>query len=871
MADTPMIQQYKEIKSKHQDKILFFRLGDFYEMFFEDARIASKALEITLTSRGKQEGENIPMCGVPYHSADGYIQKLVEAGLSVAICEQMEDPQASKGIVKRDIIKIITPGTFQEDTQGEQKSSKYLLSLSVEKGICFLAYMDIGIGNIRYTSFSLDASKLMDEILRIKPIEIISYEKEILKSLDLTLFYAVNIPDLGSYEEEFSEIKPQIYEYGTQNEVHSPAVLLLLQYIVATQKSDFSFVNHMSFYEIEHFMSLDYNSVRNLELFETMRTKEKKGSLYWLLDKTKTAMGRRLLKDWIAHPLINVSDILYRQSIISYFIEERMEADSLMMAIDVIYDLDRLAAKSALLSANPKDYEGLKNSIANIPQVVEMLQSSSQLQIQRLGQEMDVLSDVFEYLKMRIKENPPHILKDGGFIIPSCDETLHAYDEAICHGKDWLMDLEEREKVKTQIKNLKVKYNKVFGYHIEVSKGQLDKVPAHYIRKQTIANGERYITEELKVMEDKIITAKNNAVQRENEIYDELRLFIKENVPRIRKTAKIIAQIDVYLSLAKVAYQQNYIKPIFNEKNHIEIKQGRHPVVEVLLKESVFVANDLLLDNDAQRFLIITGPNMSGKSTYLRQTALIVLMAQIGSFVPASKANLFIVDKIFTRVGASDDLGSGQSTFMLEMSEMAYILKNYTAKSLIIADEIGRGTSTYDGLSIAWAIVEYIVAIKGEGKTLFATHYQELTELESKLKGVSNYKILVLEQEGSIKFLRKIEKGSADKSYGIEVAKLAGIPKEIIERAHLILSNLESQDAIKEYHLNAKEGQLSLIPEQEETLISKTKIENAKLKNHPIFEKIKNFDLLNATPLESMAFINELKQRINDREKEKNG
>lgn len=861
MSDTPMIKQYKAIKEKYPEEILFFRLGDFYEMFFEDAISASKILEITLTSRGKQKDKVIPMCGVPYHSAKNYIAKLVEYGKSVAICEQMEDPKLTKGIVKRDIVRIITPGTISELDINSNKTHNYLLSVYEGEYNYEIAYIDIGIGDIFYSSFAKNKIDLKNEILRVNPSEILVNDKAILENIEIDVFKTISIREIKSENLENNKI---VNQYLSANNILSNAVYILLKFILTTQKSNFSFINDIVFYEIDAYMLIDHHSMRNLELFETMRNKEKRGSLFWLLDNTKTAMGRRLLKEWIKHPLLSIDKIKYRQEIVEYFINERMESDKFTSIFDKVYDLERLASKASLLQANPKDYEALKISMEHLPEIKELLNNANHFFIKNIGESFDDLEDIYLLLNRFIKENPPHILKDGGFIKADSDNELAAYYDAINNGHNWLVSFEEQEKNNTGIKNLKVKYNKVFGYHIEVSKSQLNNVPANYIRKQTIANGERYITEELKEIEKKILTAKDKSIDREVEIYEELRLKIQKLVYRIRKTAKDIANLDVYISLARVSYRNNYICPKFNTEKIFEIKEGRHPVIENLLKDEQFIPNDILLNDKEHRFLIITGPNMAGKSTYLRQTAIISLMAQIGSFVPCESANMSIVDRIFTRVGASDDLGSGQSTFMLEMTEMAYILEHYTENSLMIVDEIGRGTSTYDGLSIAWAIVEYIAHLKGVGKTLFATHYQELTELESKLDGVQNYKISVLEEDGTIKFLRKISKGSADKSYGIEVAKLAGIPDEIVNRANELLVKLEKQDSTNNYKFKEQSGQLSMIDftNKKVELKKESKSQNFSEK---LIKEIEKFDLYNTTPMDSMQFINKLKQKISNR------
>lgn len=806
---TPMMQQYMQVKERHKDSVLFFRLGDFYEMFFDDAKLASKVLEIALTGRNCGQKEKAPMCGVPFHSAEGYIQKLVENGYKVAICEQVEDAAVAKGIVKRDVIRVVTPGTITNSKTIEDKKNNYLCCIYVKDDTAGISFVDVTTGQFYASSSNenIDAF-IIDELAKIQPTEIICnkefLEKEELLSMVSYKFNAyINEYDEFNYEKDNSIdiIKDQfnvasVDGFGLKERYE--AIIssgALLSYLNETQKIGLNHINNIAYYSNKNYMLMDISTRRNLELTETMRNKSKHGSLLWVLDSTKTAMGGRLLKRWIEEPLLQKRTIEKRLDAVEELVDNIFLLDDIRLLLKEVYDMERLISKIVYGNCNARDLVALKKSISILPSMKSTLATTNNEFLTALNSKLDDLADVYTLIDNAIVDDPPLSTKDGGMIKEDYSEELAQIKSAALDGKEWITNLQENERNRTSIKSLKVGYNKVFGYYIEVTKSNIKLVPENYIRKQTLSNAERYITPELKEMETKILGAEDKYIKLEQEIFGDVKESIKENIKRIQKSAKVISKVDGICSLAYVAFKNNYVKPSVNTDGVLDITNGKHPVVEKVLKDDIFVPNDTKLNTNDSRMIIITGPNMAGKSTYMRQVALISLMAQIGSFVPADEANISIVDRIFTRVGASDNLAEGQSTFMVEMSEVANILNNATKDSLIILDEIGRGTSTYDGLSIAWAVVEYISDNNKIGaKTLFATHYHELTELEGKLSGVKNYKIIVKEQDDSIVFLRKIDRGQADRSYGIEVAKLAGIPNSVISRAQTILHDLESRD-----------------------------------------------------------------------------
>lgn len=872
---TPMMEQYMQIKEKHKDAILFFRLGDFYEMFFDDAIIASRELEITLTGRDCGQDERAPMCGVPYHSADSYIARLIEKGYKVAICEQIEDPSTAKGIVKRDVVRIITPGTITDSNILDEKSNNYLCCIYFEKYGLGLSYVDVSTGDLFTTQVTGDNLKLvnslMDELSKIHPTEIIANpyltdNKDLVKKIENRLKTIVS----SYYEWSFDlntakdNIKSQfgiitLSGLGLENKNFSIiSTGVLIQYLNETQKVSLNHLNNINSYSIDKYMALDMNTRRNLELTETIREKSRKGSLLWLLDKTSTAMGGRLLKRWIEQPLIDMSLINERLDAVENLVNNILLMDEIKTLLKEVYDIERLMGRIIYGNCNARDLISLKQSIKNLPILKEKLGSIESKQIKNIFEELETLEDIYNLINEAIVEDPPLSVKEGGIIKSQYNKELKELNEASTKGKEWLSQLETRERHRTGIKNLKVGFNKVFGYYIEITKSNVKLAPSDYIRKQTLANSERYITPELKEVEAKILGAEERSMKLEYEIFTRIREKIRDEVKRIQKTAKLIATIDALNSLAQVAYKNNYVRPKLNVNGTIEIQEGRHPVVEKMLEGEMFVPNNTILDNCDNRIAIITGPNMAGKSTYMRQVALIVLMSHIGSFVPASGANISIVDKIFTRVGASDDLSQGQSTFMVEMSEVANILNNGSKNSLIILDEIGRGTSTFDGLSIAWSVIEYISRVL-KAKTLFATHYHELTELEGKIKGVKNYKILVKEKGEDIIFLRKIDRGGADKSYGIEVARLAGVPQKVISRANEILKELEDKDINKDIAItldNFETSNTNNIAKEDNNY----QLDLFKVKEQQIINKLKNIDFMKLTLIDSMNILYELSE-----------
>ncbi len=804
---TPMMQQYVKTKEQYKDCILFYRLGDFYEMFFDDAITASRELEITLTGKDCGQEERAPMCGIPYHAVDGYLNKLVSRGYKVAICEQMEDPKQAKGIVKREVIRIVTPGTNLSMQALDETKNNYLMCIIYMDDRFGISLADVSTGDYYVTEVD-SGKKLMDEITKFAPAEIIHNDSFCMSGASLDevrdrMHIAVSVLEAWYIDEEQCQerlkrhFKVSVLDgLGLKDyPVGVIAAGALLQYLYETQKNALVHLTHITPYNSSRYMIIDSSTRRNLELLETLREKQKRGSLLWVLDKTKTAMGARLLRTWIEQPFIDKKQIERRLDAIEEINTELINRDEIREYLNPVYDLERLISKISCKTANPRDLVAFKSSLAMIPSIRYLMKNYHSAELKDIYEKMDSLEDICQLIETSINDDPPIALKDGGIIKDGYHEDIDKYRHAKTEGKQWLSELEAKEREKTGIKNLRVKYNKVFGYYLEVTNSYKELVPDDWTRKQTLTNAERYITPELKELEDMILGAEDKLFSLEYDLFSMIRDQIAAEVSRIQVTARALARIDVLASLSLVAERNGYVRPAINTKGVIDIKGGRHPVVEKMSASQMFIENDTYLDNDTHRISIITGPNMAGKSTYMRQSALIVLMAQMGSFVPAQSANIGIVDRIFTRVGASDDLASGQSTFMVEMTEVANILRNATKNSLLILDEIGRGTSTFDGLSIAWAVVEHISNPKLLGaKTLFATHYHELTELEGKLPNVNNYCIAVKEQGDDIIFLRKIIRGGADKSYGIQVAKLAGVPDSVIARAKELVEELVSTD-----------------------------------------------------------------------------
>lgn len=790
---SPMMQRYLQTKAEYKDCILFYRLGDFYEMFFDDAKVASKELELTLTSKACGLKEKAPMCGVPFHSASGPIEKLVEKGYKVAICEQMEDPKLAKGLVEREVVRVITPGTLSDDNMLDEKKNNYL-------AICYrgngwaVAFCDISTGEV-FCANAETQSGVINELARYMPSEILLNEDcmDIADIASNRLFCPCEIMDDDYFREQGEVIK----HFGNvakslDNDANS-AVVAMLKYLIHTQKNNVKFINKLTYYKISDYMEIDFSSRRSLEICATMRDNSKSGSLLGVLDKTKTSMGARRLKQWVEKPLIDIDEIEKRQGGVLELTENMMMREEIAHALEGVYDISRILTRVMLKSVTPRDMVSLRESLVRLPEIQYILHNAKSPILQEMYQKIDLMEEISAVLTAAISDNPPNAVKDGGVIASGFSSELDELRSILSGGKEYLMAQEEAERERTGIKNLRVSYNKIFGYYIEVTKSNIENVPENYIRKQTLTNAERYITPELKEFEEKVLTASEKVIRLEAELYEQIRSKIDAEQDRLKADCEILACLDSLYSLAEVAVKNNYTKPIVTNDGEITIKQGRHPVVEKLRRETVFVPNDTILDSNDNRLLMITGPNMAGKSTYMRQNALIVLMAQIGSFVPCEYAKISITDKIFTRVGASDDIGQGQSTFMLEMSEVSNILHNATAKSLIILDEIGRGTSTFDGLSIAWAVAEFVADKKKIGaKTLFATHYHELCSLEGTTEGVKNYSVAVKKRGDEITFLRKIVPGGTDDSFGIEVAALAGVPKEVVRRAKTILAEIES-------------------------------------------------------------------------------
>ncbi len=874
---TPMMQHYLQTKEEYKDCILFYRLGDFYEMFFEDAKIVSKELELTLTGKSCGLEERAPMCGIPHHAVDTYLTRLVAKGYKVAICEQVEDPKLAKGIVKREVVRIVTPGTNIDMQSLDEAKNNYIMCIVYLEDKYGIATSDVTTGDFFVTEVDSDR-KLLDELNRFMPSEIICNDAFRMSGVDVEdlkerLSIAISYLDSWYFKEETA--KETLLDHfhiqtlqGLGLEDYDCGVIssgALLKYLYETQKNSLDNILEIHPYSIGKYMIIDSSSRRNLELVETLREKQKRGSLLWILDKTKTAMGARLLRSYVEQPLINYDEIIKRQNFIEALNNNEITREEFREYLSPIYDLERLITRITYQSANPRDLIAFKNSLKMLPPIRTLMDDVECELVDEIRQDFDCLADLYDLLDRSIDEEPPISVRDGDIIKTGYNQEVDRLREAKTQGKTWLADLESKEREKTGIKSLRIKYNKVFGYYLEVTNSFKDLVPDYYVRKQTLTNAERYITPELKELEDTILGSEDRLVQLEYELFKEVRDTIAKDVKRIQKTAKAIAKIDTFVSLAVVAGQNNYCKPQINTDGIIDIRNGRHPVVEKMINNDMFIENDTYLDNKNNRISIITGPNMAGKSTYMRQTALIVLMAQIGSYVPAQSANIGIVDRIFTRVGASDDLASGQSTFMVEMNEVSNILRNATANSLLILDEIGRGTSTFDGLSIAWAVVEHIGDTKLLGaKTLFATHYHELTELEGKLDGVNNYCIAVKEKGDDIVFLRKIIKGGADKSYGIQVAKLAGLPETVVERAKEIVEELLSNDITD----TVKNISVST-PKKKTKKKEDTDMQQLSLfgngKDEEIVEELASIDVGNMTPIEALNKLYELQNKAKNR------
>ena len=878
-ALTPMMQQYMAIKEQYKDCILFYRLGDFYEMFYDDALTASRELEITLTGKNCGQEERAPMCGVPYHAVDVYLNKLVAKGYKVAICEQAEDPKQAKGIVKREVIRIVTPGTNLSQQALDEGRNNYLMCLVYDNNQFGLAITDISTGDF-YTTEVATLKELYDEIHRFSPSEIICNDSFYMSGASLDDFkdrLHVSVSTLDTWYMDEAVSVQKIKEHFrvasldglglTDFPSGTLAVGALLLYLYETQKNTLDNLTKITPYRSGGYMIIDSATNRNLELIETLREKQKKGSLLWVLDKTKTAMGARLMRNWIEQPLIEKKKITARQDAVEELYNDMITREEIREYLNAVYDLERLVTRISYRTANPRDLIAFKTSLGMIPPVKQLLSQAKSAELKEIDERMDCLEDIYDLIEKSIQDEPPIMIREGGMIKEGYNEDVDKFRLSRTEGKTWLAELEAREKEKTGIKNLRVRYNKVFGYYLEVTNSYKELVPEDWTRKQTLANAERYITPELKELEDMILGAEDKLAALEYDLYCEVRDSIGEQVVRIQETAKAIAHLDVLASLACVAQSNDYVRPSINTKGVIDIQGGRHPVVEKMNNNQMFIDNDTYLDNKNHRISIITGPNMAGKSTYMRQSALIVLMAQIGSFVPAKSANIGIVDRIFTRVGASDDLASGQSTFMVEMTEVANILRNATSRSLLILDEIGRGTSTFDGLSIAWAVVEHISNPKLLGaKTLFATHYHELTELEGKLDSVNNYCIAVREQGDDIIFLRKIIRGGADKSYGIQVARLAGVPDSVIDRAKEIASWLEETDVTDkaknlQVRTSAKKKEVVREAVPAEKQMSLFDIYPA---DHPVLKELAGLDVSNMTPIQALNTLYELQKRLKE-------
>lgn len=860
MALSPMMTHYLEVKAQYPDAILFYRLGDFYEMFYEDAKTVSRELDLTLTGKQCGDIERAPMCGVPFHSSDTYIGKLVEKGYKVVICEQVEDPATAKGLVKREVVRIVTPGTVTDNKQLKEGQNNYLAAVNIYENSASLCFADISTGEIRATVVDDYKTSLINELAIYMPKELLinisaDFDKELLSAINLRIGCSVwhnqaeqftpakarqtLISKLGYEAEDFKNIQPEIV----------CAIGALIFYISDTQKIDISYLKKPILYFGGQFMEIDFSTRRNLELTETLRSREKKGTLLWVLDKTRTSMGARLLRKWIEQPQTNANIIVNRQGAVKELVSEYMLRENLGDALRSVLDLERLMTKVIYESANAKDLRAISATISVLPEIKKTLALCKSDALSAIWKDLDTLDDLHNIIVNSIVEDPPFSIREGGFIAEGVNSELDKLRNIMNNSKDYLSQIEEREKDQTGIRNLKIGYNRVFGYYIEVSKSNVGQVPSSYIRKQTLTTGERYITQELKDLETTILGASDKISAIEYELFTQIRNHLSKNVRRIQSAAEHLAILDVYLSLAEVAVANDYVCPEVDISTVIDIKDGRHPVVEQCVTGGTFVPNDVRLDTENNRLLLITGPNMAGKSTYMRQIALICVMAQIGSFVPASDARIGIVDKLFTRVGASDDLAAGQSTFMLEMIEVANILKNATRRSLIVYDEVGRGTSTYDGMAIAKSVCEYTASKKIGARCLFATHYHELIELEGTTQGVVNYSIAARKKDNGVVFLRKIVRGGADDSYGIEVAQLAGVPKEVTKKAKQILAELiEKNGKPKVVHQNDDRGLVSF--SMDDYLYQE------------IADKIRKTDINSMTPIDALNFLSELKGLI---------
>ena len=882
---SPMMKMYVETKNQYKDCILFYRLGDFYEMFFDDATIVSRELELTLTGKDCGLEERAPMCGVPHHAVEMYLNKLVSKGYKVAIGEQVEDPKQAKGLVKREVVKVVTPGTNMNATALDECKNNYLMSIVYVEDMYGIATADISTGDFYLTEVD-SLRTLLDEINKFTPVEIICNEALFVSGVDILdirerLGISVFAQEPWYFDDDSCRrILGEHFKVSTMEalgigdyQVGIVAAGALMQYFTETQKTSLSQLTKITTYTTGKYMIIDTSTRRNLELVETLREKQKRGSLLWVLDKTKTAMGARLLRNYIEQPLIVKDQIIKRQKAISDLNHSLINRDELREYLNPIYDIERLLGRIAYKSAGARDLIAFKNSLFMIPHIKNLLNEYSATLLKEINEEMDGLEDVASLIENAIVEEPPISVREGGIIKTGYSEEVDKLRQAKTKGKEWIAELEAFERERTGVKTLKIKYNKVFGYCIEITNTYKNnfEIPEDYTRKQTLTNAERYITPKLKELEDMILGAEDKLFTLEYNLFAQLREKIADDVVRIQNTAKAVAKIDVFTALAYVAEKNDYVCPKINEKGTVDIKNGRHPVVEKMIVNDMFVTNDTFLDNGNNRISIITGPNMAGKSTYMRQTALIVLMAQIGSFVPAESANIGLCDRIFTRVGASDDLASGQSTFMVEMTEVANILRNATPNSLLILDEIGRGTSTFDGLSIAWAVVEHISNTKILGaKTLFATHYHELTELEGMLSGVNNYCIAVKEQGDDIVFLRKIVKGGADKSYGIQVAKLAGVPEAVINRAKELVMELSDADISKKAKEIAKYsgnsvGKKNTVKLDEVDLAQMSLFDT--VTDNDIIEELKGLDLGNLTPIDALNTLYKLQGKLKNRYK----
>ncbi len=897
MGLTPMMRQYLEIKEKYPDCILFFRVGDFYEMFFEDGKTASRALELVLTGKDCGLEERAPMCGIPYHAASTYISRLIAQGYKVAIGEQVEDPATAKGLVKREVIKVITPGTYVDSNNSQQNLNTYLVAVYEEGSKLSIALTDIGTGEFKTTSFTNLKTTLLDELSKIGPKEVIvdvNMNEELVKEIHVATNALITKKNLREFQVSNNELIEQFSEAEVSglDEASKCSSKVLLKYIFETQKMSLTNINFLETYDIVNFMTIDGNSRRNLELTESIREKSKKGSLLWVMDKTATSMGGRSLKRWIDEPLIIKEEIEKRLDGVEELFNNISLNEDIREALRDIYDIERIVGKVSSGNVNGKDMVSLRTSLEKIPAIKKELSNTNSPLLREYFNDLDELTDIKELLQESIIDDPSLSIKEGNIIRDGYNEEVDSLRGAKLHGKEWIASLENSEREVTGIKSLKVGFNKVFGYYIEISKANYALIPeGRYIRKQTLANAERYITSELKEMEDKILGAEEKLMSLEYSLFVEIRNKVENEISRLKRSARVLGNLDALSTLSLIALENNYVKPQINEEGVIEIVEGRHPVVEKVIPKGDFVSNETILNREENQLLLITGPNMAGKSTYMRQVALITLMAQMGSFVPAKEANISVCDKIFTRIGASDDLAGGKSTFMVEMWEVSNILKNATSKSLVLLDEVGRGTSTYDGLSIAWSVIEYIS--KNENlkcKTLFATHYHELTKLEGTIPGVKNYSVAVKEYDDNIIFLRKIVQGGADQSYGIEVAKLAGLPEDVIVRAKEILESLEGEVAIDttqhskvtaieekvetkvEVKYEEAKEEKSLVAEEVKPIFEDEKIiSSRRMKSNPAMQLDFNYiekeaflrdvascDILNMTPLDAMNTLNKL-------------